>query len=349
MTSVLSGNRRYLALWLPWLSIERLTRTGGTHSASHDAPLATVEKIKGALRLAAIDRAAAALGLRIGMGLADARVAVPGLLVFDHDPHADAMLLDRLADGCTRYTPHVALDGTDALVLDVTGCTHLFGGERALLGDVETRLTRLGLGVRAAFAYGPEAALALARFQRAPAVDEREAVMRLPVAALRLGRECETALVRAGLPLVGDVARRPLATIAARFGEGAVQAVRRMTDHEVPSEKEVANTANLAAAAKGKKPKVEKAPKPAKEPKPKRVSALDAAAQVLAASEVPMRAKEMIAAMEAKGLWKSPGGKTPEATLYAAIIREIAAKGDKARFRKHERGLFVGLVAGKED
>ena len=119
-------------------------------------------------------------------------------------------------------------------------------------------------------------------------------------------------------------------------------------DHEVPSEKEVANNANLGAATKGKKakgekaPKTPKAPKPAKEKKPKRVSALDAAAQVLAASEVPMRAKEMIAAMEAKGLWTSPGGKTPEATLYAAIIREIAAKGTAARFRKHERGVFVG-------
>ena len=121
-------------------------------------------------------------------------------------------------------------------------------------------------------------------------------------------------------------------------------------DHEVPSEKEVANNANVDAAAKGKKaksekpPKTAKAPKTPKAPKPKRVSALDAAAQVLAASEVPMRAKEMIAAMEAKGLWTSPGGKTPEATLYAAIIREIAAKGTAARFKKHERGVFV---AGK--
>ena len=91
----------------------------------------------------------------------------------------------------------------------------------------------------------------------------------------------------------------------------------------------------------GKAPKTPKAPK---EKKPKRVSALDAAAQVLAASGEPMRAKQMIAAMEAKGLWTSPGGKTPEATLYAAIIREIAAKGDKARFKKHDKGVFV---AGK--
>ena len=134
-----------------------------------------------------------------------------------------------------------------------------------------------------------------------------------------------------------------LAEISGRLASGK-------QDHDVPSEKEIANNANLGAATKGKKakgekaPKTPKAPKPAKEPKPKRVSALDAAAQVLAASEVPMRAKEMIAAMEAKKLWTSPGGKTPEATLYAAIIREIAAKGTSARFKKHERGVFV---AGK--
>jgi len=84
--------------------------------------------------------------------------------------------------------------------------------------------------------------------------------------------------------------------------------------------------------------------KPAAEPKPKRVSALDAAAQVLADAGQPMRAKEMIAAMAERGLWSSPGGKTPEATLYAAIIREIATKGDAARFRKVERGQFASTA-----
>ena len=97
-------------------------------------------------------------------------------------------------------------------------------------------------------------------------------------------------------------------------------------------------------AKSGKAPRAAKAPKAPKEKMPKRVSALDAAAQVVAGAKVPMRAKEMIAEMEAKGLWKSPGGKTPEATLYAAIIREIAAKGEKARFKKHDKGVFV---AGK--
>ncbi len=85
-------------------------------------------------------------------------------------------------------------------------------------------------------------------------------------------------------------------------------------------------------AAKGKK---------ANPPKEKKVSAIDAAAQVLAASKEPMNAKEMIEAMTAKSLWTSPGGKTPHATLYSAIIREIALKGKEARFVKTERGKFA--------
>jgi hypothetical protein len=106
-----------------------------------------------------------------------------------------------------------------------------------------------------------------------------------------------------------------------------------------------AKTDRLRKAALAEiKDRLDGKPTPAKEKKPKRVSALDAAAQVIAGAKVPMRAKEMIAEMEANGLWKSPGGKTPEATLYAAIIREIAAKGTAARFKKHERGVFV---AGK--
>ena len=76
------------------------------------------------------------------------------------------------------------------------------------------------------------------------------------------------------------------------------------------------------------------------EAKSKRVSALDAAARVLAQAEKPMRAQELIAVMAEQGLWSSPAGKTPHATLYAAMLREVAAKGDAARFKKVDRGLF---------
>jgi hypothetical protein len=74
---------------------------------------------------------------------------------------------------------------------------------------------------------------------------------------------------------------------------------------------------------------------------PKKLSAIDAAAQILRASNQPMNAKELIEAMTSQGLWTSPGGKTPHATLYSAILRELNAKGSDARFQKTERGKFA--------
>jgi hypothetical protein len=116
-----------------------------------------------------------------------------------------------------------------------------------------------------------------------------------------------------------------------------------------------------AKPAKGKKDKTKpagakpttsakhpKTPKPAKEPKPKKMSALDAAAKILGDEDKTgegMRAPDLIEAMSAKGLWNSPGGKTPHATLYAAMIREIQMKGKDARFKKLDRGLFASTAA----
>jgi hypothetical protein len=75
--------------------------------------------------------------------------------------------------------------------------------------------------------------------------------------------------------------------------------------------------------------------------KPKRLSALDAAAQVLKETNKPMRATELIETMAERNLWKSPGGKTPHATLYAAMVREARDKGDASRFTKVDRGMFA--------
>ena len=95
-----------------------------------------------------------------------------------------------------------------------------------------------------------------------------------------------------------------------------------------------------APVAEAKAAKPAKAKK-TKEPKEKKLSAIDAEAQVLASSKEPLNAKEMIDAMAKQALWTSPGGKTPHATLYSAIIREISLKGKEARFVKTERGKFA--------
>jgi len=110
-----------------------------------------------------------------------------------------------------------------------------------------------------------------------------------------------------------------------------------------------ASAAEAAQAAEAKPAKKTRAKKPAAEPKPKRVSAIDAAAQVLADAGKPMRAKELIEAMTVRGLWTSPNGKTPEATLYAAMLREITTKGAQARFRKVDRGQFEFNATAKAE
>ena len=93
-------------------------------------------------------------------------------------------------------------------------------------------------------------------------------------------------------------------------------------------------------APEGAAPAKTKAKKAAKEPKPKKTSALDAAAKVLAESGEAMTTQAMIEAMATKGYWSSPGGQTPSATLYSAILRELATKGEQARFVKTDRGKF---------
>jgi HB1, ASXL, restriction endonuclease HTH domain len=94
-------------------------------------------------------------------------------------------------------------------------------------------------------------------------------------------------------------------------------------------------------ATNPKTPAKDKKAKAAKLPKEKKVSALDAAAQVLAKAGEPMNCVQLIEAMSKAGLWSSPNGATPQATLYSAITREINTKGKDARFKKTERGHFA--------
>ena len=95
----------------------------------------------------------------------------------------------------------------------------------------------------------------------------------------------------------------------------------------------------MPSGKRGKRPSTSGADRPAKAREKKRPSGLDAAAQVLAEASEPLNTKVMVERMLAKGLWKT-SGRTPASTIYAAMIREIAAKGNASRFRKVERGKF---------
>src|SRR6185437_14963016 len=154
---------RYLSLWLPALATDRIVRRLRGDERAALRGLATVAKIKNAQRLVAVDTCAAAQGLKPGMMLADARAMVPGLRCCPADADADAACLRDIADWCRRFTPLAALDPPDGVMLDVTGATHLFGGEEKLLTEMEARLDAQGFAAQVALAPTAEAAWALAR------------------------------------------------------------------------------------------------------------------------------------------------------------------------------------------
>ena len=144
------------------------------------------------------------------------------LCVLPADEKSDAALLENIADWCDRFSPFVACDGGDGLLLDVTGATHLFGGEAAMLDLVKDRIAAQGFSVRAAIAGTAPAAQALARFAdnhiAAPGM-EAQALARLPVAALPCDETIRRALDRAGLKTIAQVATRQRSELAARFGK----------------------------------------------------------------------------------------------------------------------------------
>src|SRR5262249_11867998 len=161
-------------------------------------------------------------GLTAGIALAQARAMHPTFTAVPEDQAADARLLDAIADGCQRYTPLVAVDPPDGILLDIGGCAHLFGGEANLRGDLLARMTRFGFSACAAIAATIGAASAVARFGDATRADasrgERERLAPLPLAALRLPDETVAALARGGLKRIGDIPAPPRAPPPARLG-----------------------------------------------------------------------------------------------------------------------------------
>ena len=201
-----------------------------------DRPCVVTEKIKGALRVTAVDPRALKLGLTPGLTLADAHARIADIAVANSDIQEDQRFLAHLAGICDRFTPSVALDLDDGLILDITGCAHLFDGEAHLRKRIVSRLGRSGLNVRATIAGTPDAARALARYSAieiaSPGNDE-VCVKPLPVRALAtIDRDAVIALARAGLKKIGDLSERPSQALAARFGKGLVTSLMRTLGRE---------------------------------------------------------------------------------------------------------------------
>jgi protein ImuB len=198
-----------------------MERRGTTSDAGHRPAVQAISV--GSRRLvSAVNPAAEAQGLSPGLALADARAQVPNLAVAQADPEGDAAALLLLAQWCGRYSPWTVPHGPDSILLDITGCAHLAGGEDRLGAELIGRLARRGIGARIGIADTVGGAWAMARggTQAIGAIapgETRAALAPLPVRALRLDAETIAALERLGLRRIGDLYPLPRASLAARF------------------------------------------------------------------------------------------------------------------------------------
>lgn len=223
-------HRRILALWFARLPTDRLSR-----KSQFSAPLVISHKANNALYVYALEARAEKLGLHKGQPLANARAMVQPLAVMPADERADAELLEAFADWCDRFTPLVSLDSPDGLFLDITGASHLFGGEAAMLALVTQQIAGLGLAVQGAIAGTSLAARALARF--VPGIiaargGEAEKIAPLPITALDPDDKVLRALRHAGLKTIGMVAGRLHSELSERLGKRFVTRLRVMLGAE---------------------------------------------------------------------------------------------------------------------
>ena len=207
-------NKRVVSLWFPRLASERILR-----ARPIDAPFALTHLHANTQRVYCLNAEAEGQGLRKGMGFSDARVLCPDLQTSLANPRADTQFIQALARWAGKYCPWVGLDD-DGLMLDVTGSTHLFGGEAGMLDDIHARLDRAGLSHHTGLANTRGAAWALARFGGGCVPDGPVLphIGPLPVAALRLGDEVCNALQRLGIRTISELAALPRTTLARRFG-----------------------------------------------------------------------------------------------------------------------------------
>jgi protein ImuB len=161
-------------------------------------------------------------GIERGMVLADARALISSLQVFDDNPKLPEKILHALAGWCIRYTNIVTVDPPEGLKLDVTGCAHLWGGEKNYIRDINLQLKNLGYDVRAVIADTVGAAWAIAHYGEVSPVIEpgehRKALLRLPVSALRLKTELIERLQKLGLRQIKNIDGMPRSAMIRRFG-----------------------------------------------------------------------------------------------------------------------------------
>lgn len=214
--------RRMVSVFFPRLAMDIRDRTRAEDAPDDGVPFALVAEGPHGFLLGTVNSAASQARLRPGQRLTDARTICPELAVEPADPARDAATLARLALWAQRWSPWTAVDGTNGLLVDITGAAHLFGGEAELLRDMARRLRAGGYATKIAASPTVGASWALARHARGTIrIVEPDGLAAeldpLPVRCLRLEANTVLLLERLGLKTIARLCAVPRLALARRF------------------------------------------------------------------------------------------------------------------------------------
>ena len=235
--------KRFVAVWFRHLKTDWMCR----HQPHlKEVPFVLASPQHGRLVITEVSHPAKDKGLYAGMVVADARVVLPQVEVLDDKPELAEKLLLKLAQWCIRYTPLASVDLPSGLLLDVSGCAHLWGGEEAYLRSLHSRLKGFGYHIRVAMADTTGAAWAVARYGRVKAIippgGQVEAIMTLPPIALRIGSDIHQKLVKLGLNQTGSFMNMQRSVLRRRFGE----ALLTQLDYATGAKEEILHPVSIA-------------------------------------------------------------------------------------------------------
>ncbi len=221
-------NRRFISIWFPHLRTDWFALGD---NALHERPFVLRSPVHGRMIISACNVQAELKGINVGLVLADARALVPGLEARDDVPDLSAKILKELALWCIRFTPSVAIDLPQGLLMEVTGCAHLWGGESKYMASIESRLNAKGYGVTMALADTPGVAWGMARYGAEPLRVESgkhdQVLERLPPESLRLDNETIERLHKLGLHRIGQFVNMPKHVLRRRFGQSLLDQIEK--------------------------------------------------------------------------------------------------------------------------
>jgi len=210
--------KRFATIWFPHLTTDWFIRR---QPRLKEIPFVLAAPDHGRMEVTAANVPAQTQGIYKGMVVADARAIILSLEVLDDKPELPGKLLKGIAEWCIRYTPIVAIDPPDGLILDVTGCTHLWGSEKKYLADIIKRIKNFGYHIKAAIADTIGAAWAVTRYGQELIIEsntQQAALQLLPPAALRVEAATTELLEKLGLRQIKDFMNMPKSALRRRFG-----------------------------------------------------------------------------------------------------------------------------------